>query len=180
MKLLSNRAMSAFGLCSRFLQTVGRATLLSRQRGEARKRLKCRELERRGSREKPVMIKTAAASEKFDNCLRRGATCSDSNLPCPLFNADSASDSHSCPKWRVHARSGVSAARPCWRSCWPQAATAARLAESLRCRHQASRDLTGRGLLRLPPSTIRNFTPRSRQLLAGKRRQAHTPTRCCL
>src|ERR1700674_3529240 len=56
----------------------------------------------------------------------------------PLFNADSASDSHSCRKWRVHAGSGRLPCRP-----WPAqpvagAATAARKAESLRCRLSAS------------------------------------------
>jgi hypothetical protein len=46
-----------------FANRGARTTLLSRQRGKARKRPKRRELERRGSRETLVMIETAAAQK---------------------------------------------------------------------------------------------------------------------
>jgi hypothetical protein len=46
-----------------FASRGARTTLLSRQRGEARKWLKCRESERHGSSEKLVMIETAAAQK---------------------------------------------------------------------------------------------------------------------
>jgi hypothetical protein len=59
----------------------------------------------------------------------RGATYFGSNVLPPLFDADSASDSHSCREWRVQPRSDVSVAglagaaaglKPPQRLDWPE------------------------------------------------------------